>query len=83
MAVRFDSVLDTLTYTCVHLTGDYPIVTYNFWGRTVCFFMVLAAVGVVSITSGLIASGFAQIVKSKLRVPQLIISRRYCWKRQG
>ena len=71
MAVRFDSVLDTLTYTCVHLTGDYPIVTYNFWGRTVCFFMVLAAVGVVSIPSGLIASGFAQIVKSKAKLRSL------------
>jgi hypothetical protein len=71
MAVRFRSVIDTLTYTCVHLTGDYPIVTYNFWGRTVCFFMVLAAVGVVSIPSGLIASGFAQIVKSKAKLRRI------------
>ena len=65
MANRFSSVVSALTYTCVHLTGDYPIVTYSFWGRVVCFFMVLVAVGVVSIPSGLIASGFAQIVQSK------------------
>jgi hypothetical protein len=70
MAVRFRSIIDTMTYTCVHLTGDYPIVTYNFWGRVVCFFMVLAAVGIVSIPSGLIASGFAQIVQSKAKLRQ-------------
>ena len=65
MSNRFSSVVSTLTYTCVHLTGDYPIVSYSFWGRVVCFFMVLTAVGVVSIPSGLIASGFAQVVQSK------------------
>ena len=74
MSVRFDSIIDTLTYTCVHLTGDYPIVTYNFWGRLVCFFMVLAAVGVVSIPSGLIASGFAQIVQSKAKLRNLSLN---------
>jgi hypothetical protein len=70
MATRFSSVVSALTYTCVHLTGDYPIVTYSFWGRVVCFFMVLIAVGVVSIPSGLIASGFAQVVQSKAKLRQ-------------
>ena len=68
MSDRFSSVVATATYTLVHLTGDYPIVTYSLWGRIVCFFMVLVAVGVVSIPSGLIASGFAQVVRSKATV---------------
>lgn len=43
------------------------MVEYNGFGRIVCFFMVIAAIGVVSIPSGIIASGFADIVQSKSR----------------
>ena len=49
----------------IHLTGDYPITTYDWPAKFVNFFMVVAAVGVVSIPSGLIASGFVEIVQSK------------------
>ncbi len=41
------------------------MVEYDGYGRIVCFFMVIAAIGVVSIPSGIIASGFADIVQSK------------------
>ena len=41
------------------------MVEYDGAGRIVCFFIVIAAIGVVSIPSGLIASGFAEIVQSK------------------
>ena len=44
------------------------MVEYDGYGRIVCFFMVIAAVGVVSIPSGLIASGFTDIVQSKSKV---------------
>lgn len=65
MKDRFQNYFDSLVYTGIHLTGDYPIVTYSWPSRFVNFFMVIAAVGVVSIPSGLIASGFVQIVQSK------------------
>ena len=65
MSDRFQNFFDSMVYTGIHLTGDYPIITYSWPGRFVNFFMVIAAVGVVSIPSGLIASGFVEIVRSK------------------
>ena len=65
MQDRFKNFFDSMVYTGIHLTGDYPIIEYNWPARFVNFFMVIAAVGVVSIPSGLIASGFVQIVQSK------------------
>lgn len=67
MRDRFQNYFDSLYYTGIHLTGDYPITTYTWPARFVCLFMVLAAVGVVSIPSGLIASGFVEIVQSRNR----------------
>jgi len=65
MLDRFQNFFDSMVYTGIHLTGDYPIITYTWPARFVNFFMVIAAVGVVSIPSGLIASGFVEIVQSK------------------
>lgn len=67
MADRFQNFFDSMVYTGVHLTGDYPITTYTWTARFVCFFMVIAAVGVVSVPSALIASGFVQIVQTRNR----------------
>jgi len=50
------------------LTGDYPIIEYTWPSRFINFFMVIAAVGVVSIPSALIATGFVEIVQSKIKV---------------
>lgn len=65
MSDRFQNYFDSLYYTGIHLTGDYPITTYSWPARFVCVFMVLAAVGVVSIPSSLIANGFVSIVQSR------------------
>jgi len=65
MMDRFQNVFDSIYYTGVHLTGDYPIITYDWPARFLNFFMVIAAVGVVSVPSALVASGFAEIVQSK------------------
>jgi hypothetical protein len=67
MEDRFGTFFDSMVYTGIHLTGDYPITTYTWPARFVNFFMVIAAVGVVSVPSGLIASGFVEIVQSKNR----------------
>mmetsp|Transcript_19398 Transcript_19398/g.29540 ORF Transcript_19398/g.29540 Transcript_19398/m.29540 type:complete len:1247 (-) Transcript_19398:127-3867(-) len=73
MSDRFQNFFDSMFYTGVHLTGDYPITTYTWPARFVNFFMVIAAVGVVSIPSGLLANGFMEIVasKSKMRKGEL------------
>jgi hypothetical protein len=65
MRDRFQTYASSLFYTGIHLTGDYPITTYTWPARLVCLFMVVAAVGVVAIPSGLIASGFVSIVQSR------------------
>ena len=65
----------TTKLCCIELTidffsqrqGDFPLVQYGGMGRVILFFAVLAAVGVVAIPSGVIASGFAEIVESKTK----------------
>ena len=64
-SVRFEHMFAAIPLTGIHLTGDFPIIEYNGWGRIILFFCVIAAVGVVAIPSGVIASGFAEIVDSK------------------
>jgi len=65
MSVRYNNFFTSFPLVGIHLTGDFPMVEYDGFGRIVCFFMVIAAIGVVSIPSGIIASGFADIVQSK------------------
>uniref|UniRef100_A0A7S4EPX0 Ion transport domain-containing protein n=1 Tax=Pseudo-nitzschia australis TaxID=44445 RepID=A0A7S4EPX0_9STRA len=65
MMNRFRNYFDSFFFTGIHLTGDYPITTYSWPAKFVNFLMVVAAVGVVSIPSGLIANGFVDIVNSK------------------
>lgn len=66
MSVRYGNYFKSFPLTGIHLTGDFPMVEYGVLGRFVLFCIVIAAVGVVSIPSGVIASGFAEIVsKSK------------------
>jgi hypothetical protein len=68
MMDRFQNYFDSMIYTGVHLTGDFPIITYTWAARVCCFFMVIAAVGVMAVPSGLIANGFVSIVQSKQKV---------------
>jgi len=65
MSDRFNNYFNSFIFTGIHLTGDFPLVEYCLLGRVVLFFVVIAAVGVVSIPSGVIASGFAEIVQTK------------------
>ena len=72
MSTRYSNFFTSLSLTSIHLTGDFPIIEYNAYGRIVCFFIIIAAVGVVSIPSGLIASGFTQIIQSRSKRGQKI-----------
>lgn len=67
MSVRYQDMFTSITLTGIHLTGDFPLIEYDGWGRILLFFVVIAAVGVVAIPSGVVASGFAEIVNSKHR----------------
>jgi len=66
MSDRFTNFFDSFVYTGIHLTGDYPLIEYNTLGRIINFFIVVAAVGVVSIPAGLIASGFSELVEGRV-----------------
>jgi len=50
-----------------------PIITYNWPARFVNFFMIVAAVGVVSVPSALVAVGFLEIVQSKKKKRQGVV----------
>lgn len=65
MSDRYNNYFNSIPLTGIHLTGDFPLIEYGALGRIILFFIVIAAVGVVSIPSGVIASGFAEIVQSK------------------
>ncbi|KAL3803353.1 hypothetical protein HJC23_009317 [Cyclotella cryptica] len=67
MSVRYENMFTSIPLTGIHLTGDFPMIEYDGFGRIILFFVVIAAVGVVAIPSGVIASGFSEIVNSKHR----------------
>ena len=58
---RFGSVPNSLQYTIVLLSGDFPIVCFTTAGRAVCSAIVIAAVGLVAIPSSLICDGFCEL----------------------
>jgi hypothetical protein len=70
MMDKFQNYFDSYYFVGIHLTGDYPITGYSWPAKFVNFFMIVAAVGVVSIPSGLIANGFVDIVQSKNKAKQ-------------
>jgi len=67
MSDRYSNFFNSVPLTGIHLTGDFPLIEYGALGRCILFLVVIAAVGVVSIPSGVIASGFAEIVQSKTK----------------
>lgn len=66
-SIRYENMFTSIPLTGIHLTGDFPIIEYSGYGRVILFFAVVAAVGVVAIPSGVVASGFVEIVDSKNR----------------
>ena len=57
-AMRYKDVPSSLSYTLIHLSGDYPLLDYSLTGKLICFLMVLFAASVVQIPTGIIAEGF-------------------------
>lgn len=62
-STRFQNVPNAMTFTMFLLTGDYPLTDFSFWGKAVNFFMILFAVSMVAIPSGLLASGFQEVIE--------------------
>lgn len=76
-SIRYQNVFSSMGYVNIHLTGDYPIIDYNIWGRLVAFFMIVVGVGIVSIPSGLIADGFKTVVAEKMQGEDNTLLRDY------
>eukprot|EP00658_Telonema_sp_P-2_P037995 TRINITY_DN27317_c0_g1_i2.p1 TRINITY_DN27317_c0_g1~~TRINITY_DN27317_c0_g1_i2.p1 ORF type:complete len:809 (-),score=175.98 TRINITY_DN27317_c0_g1_i2:159-2585(-) len=70
---RFRSPASSLQYASVLLTGDYPIVDFNPWGRALCCVAVFVAVGICAVPASLFAESFVQILEEET---QLQLSRR-------
>eukprot|EP00656_Telonema_subtile_P019556 TRINITY_DN2078_c0_g1_i5.p1 TRINITY_DN2078_c0_g1~~TRINITY_DN2078_c0_g1_i5.p1 ORF type:complete len:990 (+),score=271.81 TRINITY_DN2078_c0_g1_i5:278-3247(+) len=62
-STRFQNVPNAMTFSMYLLTGDYPLTDFTFWGKAVNFFMILFAVSMVAIPSGLLASGFQEVIE--------------------
>jgi hypothetical protein len=63
MADRYGTMLGAMPYTLVHLTGDFPLVDYSFAGKCILCVALVFAVGVVSVPTGILASGFTKELK--------------------
>jgi len=66
-SLRYANFFSASGYVNIHLTGDYPLIDYNVWGRIICFFMIVVGVGIVSIPSGLIADGFSTVIAKEVK----------------
>eukprot|EP00936_MAST-01D_sp_MAST-1D-sp1_P001188 g1188.t1 len=60
---RYESVPSALSFTLIHLSGDFPLVDYDFWAKVTLFFGCIFAVGVVAVPSGLLADGFSDVLE--------------------
>ena len=55
----------------IHLTGDFPLIGYDQgsdsfpFGRMICFFIIIVAVGIISIPQGLLCEGFEKALKAR------------------
>lgn len=59
MSVRYHSILQALPYTMVHLTGDYPLVDYTLWAKSVLAVSLVIAVGIIAVPAGILAGGYS------------------------
>jgi len=48
--MRYKDVPTALSYTLIHLSGDYPLLDYSLTGRFICFLMCLFAASVVQVS---------------------------------
>jgi hypothetical protein len=65
MAQRYHNIPNSFQYAFIHLSGDYPLVDYTFWGRIVNVFIILIAVAVVGVPFGLVSSGFSEVLEAR------------------
>ncbi len=62
MAERFRNVPNSLQYTLLLLTRDYPFMNFTGWGVVVNVFMIISASGVIAVPTSLICNGFTDIL---------------------
>lgn len=65
MSQRFSSIPESLQYSAIFLTGDFPLTKFTIWGRIINFFNVVVAVGVVGLPASVLAGGFADLLDQR------------------
>lgn len=66
MAYRYRSVPNSLWFTFVHLTGDYPLIKYSTLGRFINVLMIIIAQGLVGIPLAIIVEGFQDVLETRM-----------------
>ena len=51
--MRFKDVPTAMSYTLIHLSGDYPLLDYTLTGKFICFLMCIFAASVVQVSLSL------------------------------
>jgi hypothetical protein len=69
---RYASVPHALTYTLIHLTGDFPLIKYTLGARVTCFFILVAAVEVMSVPAGLLCGTLTELLESQHEAQRMI-----------
>ena len=52
--MRFKDVPTAMSYTLIHLSGDYPLLDYTLTGKFICFLMCIFAASVVQVSLSLL-----------------------------
>jgi len=71
MSQRYGTIPNSLWYTLVHLTGDFPLVDYSICGKLVLAVMILAAVAVVCLPAGIYADAFQDLMTKRAKALQI------------
>lgn len=64
MAKRFKNIPNSLSYTLILLSGDYPLTGFTWPGRAVNFVMVVIAQAVVAIPTAITVAGFMKQIEA-------------------
>eukprot|EP00466_Bigelowiella_natans_P004600 jgi/Bigna1/147613/aug1.240_g22321 len=63
VAHPYNNMFDSMWYTLLNITGEFPLGDYSVWGKVIGFFMVIFAIELYGAASGVFAEGFQSTVE--------------------
>ncbi|GAB5362946.1 hypothetical protein AAMO2058_000842000 [Amorphochlora amoebiformis] len=83
MAHRYGTIPNSMWYTLIHLTGDFPLVDYTWQGKLVLCVMVLMAVAVVCLPAGIYAEAFQNLMERRAKAIETEEKNALASEREG